>query len=66
LYQRWIYRVDPSRVNEFGVSQQMLEERQNAPSDGNVAAIEGAAAVSDDVAVSTPQEAKPLEDKKNE
>lgn len=20
LYQRWVYRVDPKRVNEFGVS----------------------------------------------
>lgn len=65
LYQRWIYRVDPSRVNEFGVSQQMLEERQNAvvPSDSNAPAIEGAAS---DEAVSTPLQAKPLEEKKNE
>nr|CAG4645411.1 EOG090X032C [Lynceus sp. MCZ IZ 141354] len=29
LYQRWIYRVDPHRVNEFGFSQTMLEERKN-------------------------------------
>ncbi len=26
LYQRWIYRIDPKRVNEFGVSQEMMEE----------------------------------------
>lgn len=25
LYQRWIYRVDPKRINEFGTSQEMLE-----------------------------------------
>ena len=30
LYQRYIYRVDPSRVNEFGFSQEMLE-RKEAP-----------------------------------
>lgn len=66
LYQRWIYRVDPSRVNEFGVSQQMLEERQNgAPADASVAAIEGAAS-DEAVSVSTPPEDKPLEEKKNE
>ncbi|KAF0287196.1 Cleft lip and palate transmembrane protein 1 [Amphibalanus amphitrite] len=28
LYQRYIYRVDPSRVNEFGFSQEMLERKQ--------------------------------------
>lgn len=28
LYQRYIYRVDPSRVNEFGFSAEMLEEKQ--------------------------------------
>ena len=26
LYQRYIYPVDKSRVNEYGVSQEMLEE----------------------------------------
>lgn len=25
LYQRWIYKVDKKRVNEFGVSGEMLE-----------------------------------------
>ena len=25
LYQRWIYRIDPKRVNEFGTSQEMIE-----------------------------------------
>lgn len=28
LYQRWAYRVDPSRVNEYGTS---LEHPQGAP-----------------------------------
>ena len=30
MYQRWIYRVDPSRLNEFGFSQEMLESRDQA------------------------------------
>jgi hypothetical protein len=30
LYQRWIYRVDMSRVNEFGFSGQQAEERAAA------------------------------------
>jgi hypothetical protein len=25
LYQRYIYRVDPTRVNEFGVSAEMMD-----------------------------------------
>lgn len=29
LYQRWIYRVDPTRVNEFGVSGDDLENIEN-------------------------------------
>ena len=28
LYQRWIYRVDPTRVNEFGTSGEMEENVQ--------------------------------------
>lgn len=28
LYQRWIYPIDPRRVNEYGVSQEMLEKRK--------------------------------------
>uniref|UniRef100_A0A669QLC7 CLPTM1 regulator of GABA type A receptor forward trafficking n=1 Tax=Phasianus colchicus TaxID=9054 RepID=A0A669QLC7_PHACC len=33
LYQRWIYRVDPTRVNEFGVSgeQQQQQQQQRVP-----------------------------------
>lgn len=29
LYQRWIYRVDPKRVNEYGVSGEQLEKMEN-------------------------------------
>ena len=28
LYQRWIYKVDHKRINEFGVSGEMLKESQ--------------------------------------
>lgn len=40
LYQRWIYRVDPKRVNEFGVSGDDLQKGP-APS-GGPRPIEGA------------------------
>merc|ERR1719229_1528432 len=30
LYQRYIYRVDHSRVNEYGYSGEMLEEKEKA------------------------------------
>jgi len=43
LYQRWIYRVDMSRVNEFGFSGQQAEERAAeaaaAGQDGSSAAL---------------------------
>lgn len=29
LYQRWIYRVDPKRVNEFGTSEEMEKQASN-------------------------------------
>ncbi|KAJ1362846.1 hypothetical protein KIN20_022541 [Parelaphostrongylus tenuis] len=38
LYQRWIYRVDPKRVNEFGTSlesQTGLSLENNETSEGN-------------------------------
>lgn len=37
LYQRWIYRVDPKRVNEFGVSGEQLEESEERRKTTNVA-----------------------------
>lgn len=42
LYQRWIYKVDKSRVNEFGISGEMEEEAKNKS--GAVAAIDNGAA----------------------
>lgn len=35
LYQRWIYRVDPKRVNEFGVSGDQLQEREGRQADAS-------------------------------
>ena len=49
--QRYIYPIDPKRINEFGTSQELEEERKkknNEEPNGN------------------PPEVKPLEEKKNE
>ena len=66
LYQRWIYRVDPSRLNEFGVSQVMLESRQQQ----NGQAIEAAPPADASEAELPESEAaatvKTSKDKKNE
>jgi len=44
LYQRWIYRVDPKRINEFGTSAEMLDQPQVADGqNGTVPAIESSA-----------------------
>lgn len=50
LYQRWIYRVDHSRVNEFGISGEDIA----AAAAGGVDAVTGAAVVGPD---SEPQRA---------
>jgi len=65
LYQRWIYRVDPSRLNEFGVSKEMLEK--GPPSDQ--ATVEGTDATQATSAAANEGEtdaAKSLEEKKKE
>nr|CAD7400100.1 unnamed protein product [Timema poppensis] len=35
LYQRWIYKTDPSRVNEFGFSAEMEQEASQAKKQAN-------------------------------
>ncbi|CAL4140200.1 unnamed protein product, partial [Meganyctiphanes norvegica] len=43
LYQRYIYRIDPTRLNEFGFSQEMLDEKSKtvaAVANGTTAAEE--------------------------
>lgn len=42
VYQRWIYRVDPKRVNEFGTSGDMLEDPNTAE---NPSLVNGVAAI---------------------
>jgi hypothetical protein len=43
LYQRWIYKTDPTRVNEFGFSGEMEQEaaasRSGQQANGAVSAI---------------------------
>ena len=39
VYQRWIYRVDPKRVNEFGISGEDLAGRPSTVSGEAQAAI---------------------------
>lgn len=41
LYQRWIYKVDKSRVNEFGYSGEM-EEAKKKVANGNATEPAGA------------------------
>lgn len=38
LYQRWVYRVDPKRVNEFGVSQEDMDRRAQQSTSSSTAA----------------------------
>lgn len=39
LYQRWIYRVDPNRVNEFGTSGVTNDSSDQPVADDTTAAI---------------------------
>ncbi|XP_042343131.1 cleft lip and palate transmembrane protein 1 homolog [Plectropomus leopardus] len=56
LYQRWIYRVDPNRVNEFGTSGVDHIQDNTAAAAADPAAPAAAAAITD----------KPQEEKKND
>lgn len=59
LYQRWIYRVDPNRVNEFGTSgldHNKENSAQASVGDTATTAATPAAAITD----------KPEEEKKND
>ena len=55
LYQRYIYRIDPKRVNEFGTSADMFDEDGNVIPMEEHEALEGTAAETEDTA------AKPVE-----
>ena len=60
LYQRWIYRVDPKRVNEFGTS------GEDANIQGAVTGENSAPDPSISAGESQPEPPKSLEDKKND
>lgn len=80
LYQRWIYRVDPTRVNEFGMSGEDVSaaSKAQAPTAAGALTPASSTAVTEEDAstvpkatpeastASQPQEAppKPAEDKK--
>lgn len=57
LYQRWIYRVDPTRVNEFGYAAEPIEEQPQAIEEKIQAIEEKPQVVEKD---------KPKDDKKND
>jgi len=57
LYQRWIYRVDPTRVNEFGYTAQPVEEQPRAIEEKQQDIEEKSQAI---------EEEKPKDDKKND
>ncbi|CAH1792887.1 unnamed protein product [Owenia fusiformis] len=61
LYQRWIYPVDPKRMNEFGTSEEMWKEHET----GAVAEGEGQGQLTEgqETKDATP---KPKEEKKND
>lgn len=40
LYQRWIYKTDPKRINEFGFSGEMENQVNNKPEESPVKSIE--------------------------
>merc|ERR1712117_833005 len=61
LYQRYIYRVDHSRVNEFGFSGEMLEEKEKAAIEKNGGGE--AAAGSEPAAIENEKQAVPDKDK---
>ena len=60
LYQRWIYRVDPKRVNEFGTS------GEDANLQGAATGENSAPDPSISPGESQPEPPKSLEDKKND
>ncbi|XP_052697310.1 putative lipid scramblase CLPTM1 [Crassostrea angulata] len=66
LYQRWIYPIDPTRLNEFGTSQEMLEQNGKVTADQSETGSEQAS-----IEQSKPEETelpseKPAKEKKND
>ncbi|XP_039435178.1 putative lipid scramblase CLPTM1 [Culex pipiens pallens] len=76
LYQRWIYKVDSKRINEFGFSAEMLEEQQlgkqtpggaltAAPAAANAETQNNSSAASSDEAKSQPSSPNATKKRKN-
>lgn len=57
MYQRWIYRVDPTRVNEFGYAAEPVEEQPQAIEEKPQAIEEKPQSIENE---------KPEDDKKND
>lgn len=64
LYQRWIYKVDKSRVNEFGFSGEMEEDVKKSVANGD--ATEPVAAIEDKPASPALSKPKSKKDKKRD
>ena len=69
LYQRWIYRVDPKRVNEFGTSGEDANikgavSNENSPADPSISHGELVNPQSEQPTVAVS--AKSLQEKKND
>ena len=64
LYQRWIYRVDPKRVNEFGTSGEDSNIQGASPSENS--APDPSISVTQTEQVSGTEGEKSLEEKKND
>lgn len=63
LYQRWIYRVDPKRVNEFGISGEELDGSVNKQVANSTSAT---SSVTNDQKEQQATVTKSLQDKKND
>jgi hypothetical protein len=59
VYQRWIYRVDPTRVNEFGTSGEDMTGDTTLAVEQNGGAIEGATATTAEPSASGAKPAVP-------
>lgn len=69
LYQRWIYKVDKSRVNEFGFSGDMEEEAKKkgaVTANGEAHATEPVAAIEGTPNAQPTPKAKSKKDKKRD
>ena len=62
IYQRWLYPVDPTRVNEFGTSEELLAKMEQEKNGGAAVTNGDAPAVAADETASSSMTG----DKKND